>query len=54
MTKIYLAGPLFSLAEQGFNAELARFLEREGFEVWLPQEHGSKLLLSLRGRCRRG
>jgi nucleoside 2-deoxyribosyltransferase len=39
MTKIYLAGPLFSLAEQGFNAELARFLEREGFEVWLPQEH---------------
>ena len=39
MTKIYLAGPLFSLAEQGFNAELARFLESEGFEVWLPQEH---------------
>jgi len=39
MTKIYLAGPLFSLAEQGFNAELARFLERQGFEVWLPQEH---------------
>ena len=39
MTKIYLAGPLFSLAEQAFNAELARFLESEGFEVWLPQEH---------------
>lgn len=39
MTKIYLAGPLFSLAEQSFNAELARFLEGEGFEVWLPQEH---------------
>jgi nucleoside 2-deoxyribosyltransferase len=39
MTKIYLAGPLFSLAEQGFNVELARFLESEGFEVWLPQEH---------------
>jgi nucleoside 2-deoxyribosyltransferase len=39
MTKIYLAGPLFSLAEQSFNAELARFLESEGFEVWLPQEH---------------
>jgi nucleoside 2-deoxyribosyltransferase len=38
MTKIYLAGPLFSLAEQGFNAELARFLETEGFEVFLPQE----------------
>jgi nucleoside 2-deoxyribosyltransferase len=39
MTKIYLAGPLFSLAEQGFNAELARFLESQGFEVFLPQEH---------------
>jgi len=39
MTKIYLAGPLFTLAEQTFNAALARFLEGEGFEVWLPQEH---------------
>jgi nucleoside 2-deoxyribosyltransferase len=39
MTKIYLAGPLFTLAEQNFNAELARFLEGEGYEVWLPQEH---------------
>ena len=39
MTKLYLAGPLFSLSEQGFNAELARFLETQGFDVWLPQEH---------------
>jgi nucleoside 2-deoxyribosyltransferase len=39
MTKIYLAGPLFTLAEQSFNAGLARFLEGEGFEVFLPQEH---------------
>lgn len=39
MTKLYLAGPLFTLAEQNFNAELARFLKSEGFEVWLPQEH---------------
>ena len=39
MTKIYLAGPLFTLAEQTFNVELARFLESEGFEVFLPQEH---------------
>ena len=39
MTKLYLAGPLFTLAEQSFNAELARFLESQGFEVWLPQEH---------------
>jgi nucleoside 2-deoxyribosyltransferase len=39
MTKIYLAGPLFTVAEQTFNADLARFLESRGFEVWLPQEH---------------
>jgi nucleoside 2-deoxyribosyltransferase len=39
MTKLYLAGPLFTLAEQRFNAGLARFLESQGFEVWLPQEH---------------
>jgi nucleoside 2-deoxyribosyltransferase len=39
MTKLYLAGPLFTLGEQAFNAALARFLECEGFEVWLPQEH---------------
>lgn len=37
--KIYLAGPLFTLAEQTFNAALARFLESKGFAVWLPQEH---------------
>jgi nucleoside 2-deoxyribosyltransferase len=39
MTKLYLAGPLFTLAERSFNAELAPFLENQGFEVWLPQEH---------------
>jgi len=39
MTKIYLAGPLFTLAEQAFNSGLARFLESEGFDVWLPQDH---------------
>jgi nucleoside 2-deoxyribosyltransferase len=39
MTKLYLAGPLFTLAERSFNADVARFLENEGFEVWLPQEH---------------
>jgi nucleoside 2-deoxyribosyltransferase len=26
------------MAEQSFNAELTRFLESEGFEVWLPQD----------------
>jgi nucleoside 2-deoxyribosyltransferase len=37
--KIYLAGPLFTIAEKNFNATLARFLEDHGFDVWLPQEH---------------
>jgi nucleoside 2-deoxyribosyltransferase len=39
MTKLYLAGPLFTLAEQSFNVDLARFLRKQGFEVWLPQDH---------------
>lgn len=37
--KLYLAGPLFTLAERNFNVLLARTLEEYGFEVWLPQEH---------------
>lgn len=37
--KIYMAGPLFTLAERLFNAELARGLRAAGHEVWLPQEH---------------
>ena len=39
MTKIFLAGPLFTAAERSFNADLARFLEAQGLEVWLPQEN---------------
>ena len=39
MTRLYLAGPLFTIAEQNFNVALARFLESRGFEVWLPQEN---------------
>lgn len=37
--KIYLAGPLFTTAEQEFNRLLRDSLERAGHEVWLPQEH---------------
>jgi nucleoside 2-deoxyribosyltransferase len=36
--KIYLAGPLFNVAEQEFNSKLARLLRSSGHEVWLPQE----------------
>jgi nucleoside 2-deoxyribosyltransferase len=37
--RIYLAGPLFTTAEQDFNARLAARLRQLGHEVWLPQEH---------------
>ncbi len=36
--KIYLAGPLFSTAEQEFNSKLAGLLRNAGHEVWVPQE----------------
>lgn len=35
--RIYLAGPLFNLAEREFNRNLAALLRRK-YEVWLPQE----------------
>jgi nucleoside 2-deoxyribosyltransferase len=37
--KIYLAGPLFTAAEQEFNRQLRDLLEKAGHRVWLPQEH---------------
>lgn len=37
--KIYLAGPLFTTAEQEFNRQLRDLLEKAGHNVWLPQEH---------------
>jgi nucleoside 2-deoxyribosyltransferase len=37
--RIYLAGPLFSTAEQAFNALLAERLRALGHEVFVPQEH---------------
>ena len=37
--KIYLAGSLFTSAEQEFNRQLCAALTRAGHEVWLPQEH---------------
>jgi nucleoside 2-deoxyribosyltransferase len=39
--KIYLAGPLFTLAERNFNAALGARLEGKPFnhEIWLPQTY---------------
>ena len=38
--RIYLAAPLFSEAERSFNAHVAALLERNLFEVYLPQAKG--------------
>jgi nucleoside 2-deoxyribosyltransferase len=37
--KLYLAGPLFTLAEKNFNVSLAAALRRFGHECFLPQDH---------------
>lgn len=38
--RVYLAAPLFSEAERGFNTSIARFLSTHLFDVHLPQEAG--------------
>jgi nucleoside 2-deoxyribosyltransferase/predicted secreted protein len=38
--KVYLAAPLFSEAERTYNATIAALLEKNLFEVYLPQEAG--------------
>jgi nucleoside 2-deoxyribosyltransferase len=37
---VYLAGPLFSMAERRFNLQLTERLETSGFRVFLPQRDG--------------
>jgi nucleoside 2-deoxyribosyltransferase len=41
--RVYLAGPLFSEAEQEFNRGLAADLEAAGLTVYLPQRDGIEL-----------
>jgi nucleoside 2-deoxyribosyltransferase len=45
--KVYLAGPLFSLAERTFNHNLKQYL-KPFFEVYLPQEDGGLLVNMLK------
>lgn len=40
--KIYMAGPLFTMAERTANAALAAELRSLGHEVFLPQEHNDE------------
>jgi len=42
--KIYLAGPLFTVAERDFNARLAALLHKAGHEVFLPQASEERLM----------
>ncbi len=42
--KIYLAGPLFTVAERDFNARVTGLLREAGHEVWLPQESEQRLM----------
>ncbi len=41
--QVYLAGPLFTPAERGALAELARRLRAEGFDCFVPHEHFDEL-----------
>ncbi len=43
--RIYLAGPLFSMAERYFNEALCTCLEQAGYEVFLPQRDSALVTL---------
>lgn len=47
--RVYLAAPLFSDAERTYNASLASLLEKNLFDVHLPQEAGDDT--DMRGKC---
>ncbi len=55
-TRIYFAAPLFTAAERAFNAQLARQLEQQGWQVFLPQERCAGLTAStaIYRRCLEG
>lgn len=44
MKKVYIAGPMFSQAELKFNEEVATILEKGGYNVFLPQRCGYKMI----------
>ena len=52
---IYLAGPLFTKAEQDFNKRLADDIKDKGFKVFLPQEEcKSKKEKDIFLKCKKG
>ncbi len=50
---VYLAGPLFSAAEQEFNRRLRDELEKKGWNVLLPQERCAELVPDMQAIYRR-
>lgn len=44
MKKVYIAAPMFSYAELTFNEMLACILEKNDFDVFLPQRSGYKMV----------
>lgn len=55
MKKIYLAAPLFSLAEQEFNNNLFESLKSAGYLVFLPQKECTGLAVDkIFNKCREG
>ncbi|NJL02169.1 MAG: nucleoside 2-deoxyribosyltransferase [Spirulinaceae cyanobacterium SM2_1_0] len=55
-TRLYFAAPLFTAAEQAFNAQLAQQLDQLGWRVFLPQVRCAGLTTSqaIYGRCLEG
>lgn len=54
MTKIYLAGPLFTSPEQSWNTEVSNQLKQIGFETFLPQDECSGIQEEIFKTCIRG
>lgn len=44
MKKIYIAAPMFSVAELEFNEMISNKLSQEGFEIFLPQRSGYRMI----------
>lgn len=44
MQKVYIAAPMFSLAELEYNEMISNRLCQEGFEIFLPQRSGYRMI----------
>ena len=51
--KVFIAGPLFSQAEREFNLKVDKYLDKHGFETFLPQRDVGDLWKRIRKRGRK-